>query len=231
MYYLAWSYQGSDEGDDWQQRRAQKQLRPDFWEDLQKILDVLLLSQMLVPDRVVCRMEEGERAILIPDRLSLESKRIVEYLRMSVADEYIESILEIEGKTMLVSDNTGEPVPKANCLKVTEFDGLSRRFSFLLSPWPFVPLRPIGKMDYALQGGEWTHNAVRFRATLIALQLALSDWEPYPDTEEVVVDDIFLQTNTSILVHPNVLDLEEILDDSDVAQMYQQGLEVLAKRR
>ncbi|AFZ01668.1 hypothetical protein [Calothrix sp. PCC 6303] len=229
--YLAWSYQGSDEGDDWQQRRAQKQLRPGFWEDLQKILGALLLRQMLIPDRVVCRMDEGERAILIPDRFSVESKRILEYLRMSVADEYMESILEIEGKTMLVSDNTGESVPKVNCLKVTEFDGLSQRFSFVLNPWPFVPLRPIGKMDYALQGGRWTHNAVRLRATLITLQLALSDWEPYPHAEEVVVDNIFLQTDTSILVHPNVLDLAEILDDSDVAQMYQQGLEVLAKRR
>jgi hypothetical protein len=228
--YLAWSYESKAGEISWTERRQLKLIRPDFWKDLLGVLHVLVRNKLLVPARFVFRLEKGSSTILVPEEMRLDPQQTVGFLQACMDGEYFESIVEAEGETALFSDGELQPALATHALKITEFSALSSRLSFLLTPWPFVPLYPVGSLEYELRGDGWHRNAAGLKTTLLQLQHALPGWEVYPNAADLVVDDIFVQDETGIFVHPNVLDIADALGDPHIDRMEQQALALLAKR-
>lgn len=230
IQYLAWSFEGKDDSTAWQAHRQRQQLRPGFWKELQGVMEILVDSKLLFPTRFVFQLPQGERAVRVPDEIKDQASALLAFLRSSFADSFFESIVEVEGETWVAQDGSQQPQIATGRLKVTEFDGLSRRFSFMLSPWAFVPIVPLGGYEYELKGNAWIQNAACLTAALRDLQRLLHDWEGYPQDGEVIVDEIFVQSGHGIMVHPNVLDLLDTPGDAQVAAMRQSAADLLARR-
>jgi hypothetical protein len=229
--YLAWSYEGEATDSAWRMRRQNKLLHPAFWEELLGVMDIFVTHKLLYPIRFVFQLEQGELALTVPDEIKDQPQRLVAYLQASLAETYFESILEVDGETYLSTDGNRTHQTSVGLLRITEFDGLSQRFSFMLNPWPFVPLTPLGNLEYSFKkGSAWQENASCLKLALGDLDRFLSDWKPYPGQDEVVVDEVFVQSGTGILIHPNVLDLVDADGDAQIASMRQEAISWLSKR-
>jgi hypothetical protein len=228
--YLAWSYEKHTADADWLERRQTQQLRPGFWDDLLGVVDTLVSHGLLFPVRFVVGLSDGQQEVLVPPGIESVPDRIVEHLKERLDGVFFESILEVHGATSILEDGMSAPVRRNGSIQITEFDGLSRRFSFMVDPWPFVPIKSAGNFAYEQNGTAWQLNAARLHAAILDLQQLLSGWEQYPGEGEFLVDEIFVQSATHILVHPNVLDLADLVTDKQIVSMRAAATDLLSSR-
>lgn len=228
--YLAWSYEKHEADADWLARRHAQQLRPGFWEDLLAVMTIFVAHGLLFPERFVVGLDAGEQEVGVPMGMESSPAQIVEHLRAHMDGVFFESILEIHGATSILEDGTSTAERRPGVIQVTEFDGLSKRFSFMVDPWPFVPIKSARNSAYEANGAAWTQQADRLHAAILDLKQLLAGWEQYPGEGECIVDEIFVQSVTRIFVHPNVLDLAELAADKHVESMRAAALDLLSNR-